>query len=406
MNASTDIDARQSQVGIIGDHAHVEGGIHFHSSPPPSLPQRRNCAVILTALPVEYQAVRAHLADLREDIHPQGTVYERGNLATSGQSWDAAIVEIGSGGPGAATEAARAINHFNPSIAFFVGVAGGIKDATIGDVVAATKVYGYESGKATRTFRPRPDVGNSSYPLIQRARAEARKKDWLRRLKGPVPDHDPHVFVGPIAAGEKVVASIRSDVYTFLRSNYSDALAVEMEGHGFLKAVHANPRVDALIIRGISDLIEGKSEADAAGSQEAAARHASAFAFEILSKLEGALGEKRSLSTNAMPPRIDPDAPPIAAIEGLLLAAFTPEDLRRFCRDRPDFRPIVARFGPGQGLYDMVDRVIDHCQTQLMWDELLAEVAQANPRQYARFEPHLHGYNIDDPLGTHPTGAD
>ena len=24
------IDARQSQIGVVGDHAHVEGGIHFH----------------------------------------------------------------------------------------------------------------------------------------------------------------------------------------------------------------------------------------------------------------------------------------------------------------------------------------------------------------------------------------
>ena len=75
----------------------------------------------------------------------------------------------------------------------------------------------------------------------------------------------------------------------------------------------------------------------------------------------------------------------------LLLAAFTPEDLRRFCRDRAEFQPVVARFGPGQGQDDMVDRVIDHCRTQLLWDELLTQVAQINPRQYSRFESHLYG---------------
>ncbi|OLT60596.1 phosphorylase family protein [Moorena bouillonii] len=242
-----------------------------------------SCAVILTAIPSEYMAVRAHLTDLKEEIHPQGTIYERGKFSSHGQEWEVGIVETGAGNFRAAVEAERAIAYFNPDVILFVGVAGGIKDVKLGDVVAATKVYGYESGKVAETFRPRPEVGLSTYKMIQGARAEARKPDWLERLSSSA---SPKVFVAPIAAGEKVVANKESDLFKFLQHNYGDALAVEIEGRGILQATHANQQVSALIIRGISDLIDGKGEADEGGYKETAAGHASAFAFEVLAKLE------------------------------------------------------------------------------------------------------------------------
>jgi nucleoside phosphorylase len=244
------------------------------------------CAVILTAISVEYMAVRAYLTDLQEETHPQGTIYERGKFSANSQVWEVGIVEVGAGNTGAALEAERAIAYFKPSVVLFVGVAGGIKDVAIGDVVAATKVYGYESGKAKLEFEPRPDVGLSTYNLIHRARAEAKKSDWLQRLTSSTTSA-PSVLVAPIAAGEKVLASKRSSVFKFLQLNYGDAVAVEMEGRGLLQAAHANQQVSAIVIRGISDLLSGKSKADASGSQEIAAHHASAFAFEILAKLEG-----------------------------------------------------------------------------------------------------------------------
>jgi len=242
------------------------------------------CAVILTALSVECSAVCAHLSDIQREIHPRGTHYWRGKFSDPNAVWDVAIVEIGAGNPGAAMEAERAIAHFNPDVILFVGVAGGIKDVALGDVVASTKVYGYESGKAEHTFKPRPEIGRSAYSLEQLARAEVTTKDWLKRLS--VTEPIPGVFVAPIAAGEKVIASTKSKIFQFLRSNYGDAVAVEMEGLGFLEAARANQQVSAMVIRGISDLIDNKAKVDKAGYQEIAARHASAFAFEMLAKLQ------------------------------------------------------------------------------------------------------------------------
>lgn len=81
----------------------------------------------------------------------------------------------------------------------------------------------------------------------------------------------------------------------------------------------------------------------------------------------------------------------IAAIRKLMLAAFTAKDLRRFCFDRPLLRPIVDRFGPGQGLDDMVDEAITYCEKWLLFGPLLGEVRRYNPAQYKRCGPYRYG---------------
>jgi nucleoside phosphorylase len=224
-------------------------------------------AILLTALPVEYQAVCAHLTDLQEKTHPKGTVYEQGAFVSGADRWEVTVVEIGPGNPAAAAEAERAIQFFEPQVILFVGVAGGAKDVALGDVVAATKVYGYESGKDEATFSPRPDLEISTYRLEQRARAEAKKGNWLSRIEEPS-GTTPRAHVGPLAAGAKIVASTKSATYKFIRSCYGDALAVEMEGYGFLLAARVNPGVEALVVRGVSDLIYDKSQTEAQGTQE------------------------------------------------------------------------------------------------------------------------------------------
>lgn len=257
-----------------------------------SSPIKQLRAVILTALPVEFESARSFLTDTVEKICPETqNVYELGKFAANGKIWEVGLAEIGAGNPGAALEAERAIAFFKPQVIFFVGIAGGIKDVRIGDVVAATKIYGYESGKAEQEiFKPRPELGQSSYALIERAKAERRNNNWLQRLTKK-PEPLPRAFIGAIAAGEKVVASTQSDVCQFLKNNYSDALAVEMEGYGFLKAAYANQsRVLALVVRGISDLIDNKNDNIEQETEEVrqqkASLHASAFAFQILARFE------------------------------------------------------------------------------------------------------------------------
>lgn len=127
-------------------------------------------------------------------------------------------------------------------------------------------------------------------------------------------DPTPNVYVGAIAAGEKVVNSTLSDTWEMLKANYEDTLAIEMEGYGFLQAAEANQQIEALIIRGISDLIDDKNKTDTANFQRIAALHASAFAFEVLAELAEdpafhtpktnpkiANSEKQTIDTNVRP---------------------------------------------------------------------------------------------------------
>jgi len=255
-----------------------------------------NRVVILTALSLEADAVRGHIETWQPEYHPKGTIYERGTFGSK----EVLLGVVGAGNVAAAQETERAINHFDPQLVLFVGVAGGLKDVELGDVVAATKVYAYESGVDRDTFLTRPEIGLSSYPLVQQARAVSRQSLWYSRIM-PSPSVSPKVYVGALAAGEKVVKSSEGAVASFLRQHYGDALAVEMEGAGFLRAAYASS-VDALVVRGISDLLDGKEYEDGSGSQERASSHAAAFAFEVLAALDNTFSTAKIPNLSASNP--------------------------------------------------------------------------------------------------------
>jgi nucleoside phosphorylase len=233
----------------------------------------------MTALDLEFGAILSHLRNAYEVVHPAGTVYNLGEFVGGGQVWDVAVAEIGTGNPIAGIETIRALDYFRPHVALFVGVAGGIKDVRLGDVVAADYVYGYESSKAEEQLLPRIKTFGSAYPLVQCARAIRRSDRWHLRIRSGA---KPAGFVGPIASGEQVLTRQDAEIVRLLRAHCGDALAVEMEGWGFLFAAHTNEDVPAIVIRGISDLLDDKDPLTDWKTQPAAAEHAAAFAFELL----------------------------------------------------------------------------------------------------------------------------
>lgn len=243
--------------------------------------ERNLRALIITALPVETAAVTAHLTSSSECKTPNGGSCWRGNFE---KDWEVLVHETGPGNVDAALGSADTLNFFAPHVILMVGIAGGRKDVVIGDVVVATKIYHYESGKDMETYQPRPGVENSAYALVQEARNLVQQNLWRKRCQIDI-DADPKLLIAPIASGEKVVADTASTTALMLDSAMTDAVAVEMEGFGVLRAAHRNPEVWATVVRGISDLLNEKREADATGSQEFAAATASSVAYELLSQI-------------------------------------------------------------------------------------------------------------------------
>jgi nucleoside phosphorylase len=249
------------------------------------LPMHR--AVIITSSPTDFKAILAHLKDIRESRHPSGTIYEVGQFPVDKSIWEVAVVDTASGNVSAAIETERAITHWQPIVVISIGTAIGLKDVSEGDIVAATQVYGYESAKITASDSfSRPRIGMASYRLEQRAKAEARQASWTRRVQGEEINMAPKVLIGVIAAGEKEIESDESELYQLLQTHYNDALAIDMAGYGILKAVHTGNNIEAIIIRGIIRTANQGSIVELPNIRIDVSRYASAFAFEILAKLD------------------------------------------------------------------------------------------------------------------------
>lgn len=80
----------------------------------------------------------------------------------------------------------------------------------------------------------------------------------------------------------------------------------------------------------------------------------------------------------------------LSGIAALLRDAFNVRDLRRFCQERPAFRPVLLEF-PDAGLNDMIYVLLDYCTRHDLCGELLAQLRHHNPRQYESHRLALEG---------------
>lgn len=253
-----------------------------------------NTAVVLTTFAAESRAV----TELLDNAAPgrreeRGTVFEIGTFTGDLSRWQVAVAEIGPGNVTAAVAVERAQAVFNPDAILLVGVAGALRDAARGDVVVADAIYEYGLGKDTDDgYQPRVRTHVPSERLLQHARFVARHGRWhlraraalvmMRHLDMTRALLTPQALVKPVAAGGTLVAGTQSATARYLRTHCGDAVAVEMEGSGFLRSASLNPNAEALVVRGISDQLAGKDPVSDQWWQPVAARNAAAFALAVL----------------------------------------------------------------------------------------------------------------------------
>lgn len=288
---------------------------------------------VLTALPVEYKAVRAGLVSVHRGPSVQGTVTEMGWL--NGTPWKVVLAQLGEGNHGAAALTERIIKAFGPYALFLVGVAGGLKpDLALGDVVVGTKVYSYHGGKETDGgFAARPESWTAHHELVQLARLVDVSGEWVRELPRTGAGRSAAVHFKPIAAGEVLLDGAESTVRQRLGLHYQDAAAIEMEGAGVAHAGHLNDGLRTLVVRGISDRADGgKKRSDDDNWQAAAARNATAFAFAVI----------RELRHDGEPPS-EPPAPVLPAQRITTYRSETPSS-----RSLPSAAPPAAPWESGQ----------------------------------------------------------
>jgi adenosylhomocysteine nucleosidase len=229
--------------------------------------------LFLTALDLEYEAVRDQLSDIRRSPSVSGTRFEIGALP--GGAGDAILVLTGMGNHSSAVITERAVNFFKPAAVLLVGV----PKVNLGDVVVATHVYAYH-GAAARAggLVSRPRVWDIDHGIEQAAHQLSRRSERVS------PDA-PRVHFGPVASGEILHDAPASDPLSWIRKHYEDAVAIEMEAAGVVKAGQLN-RIPGAVIRAVSDLADGtKAETDGADWQSRAVRNAAVFATALAADL-------------------------------------------------------------------------------------------------------------------------
>ena len=254
-------------------------------------------ALIFTPLALEMDAVMAHLDRVGSCRGWKGRTYECGIFRGMAREWLVVVTQTGAGTHHALSAVETADRDFEEfDLQFVVGVGGSRKtDVPVGSVVASELVYWPYGGKYDeKGFSSRPRIVSTEERVLEIARKVQRDMTWQLRILGEdgetqVEPYDHHIefpprgIVAPSVSVEAVQADRGSPLEEQIRKGFGDAHVVEMEGYGAYFAARGSG-TPWIMIRGVSDDTHEKRTEKDADYQPIAARHAAAFAFELMTQ--------------------------------------------------------------------------------------------------------------------------
>jgi nucleoside phosphorylase len=224
--------------------------------------------LIVTALKDERAAVLKRLPGYSKNDPSEDDVevYYTADLPAirpSGKKLSYKVVVMAVSGMGrvkAGIAAAHAIGRWHPRYLVLVGIAGGIaaKKVALGDILVSTQVVDYELQKlAPKKLEVRWEVHQAD-PRLLKAIDNFKVKSWNELGLPARPDrNEPNIHAGPIATGDKIVASGR--ILAKYRKYWKTLIGVEMEAGGVATAAFQSAVAPGFfMIRGVSDLADAR----------------------------------------------------------------------------------------------------------------------------------------------------
>ncbi len=294
---------------------------------------------IVVALKKEFEALQHYIPELEQvtSTNEDMRSYYKATLSAVGGSCYRIVVTLlpTMGNLDAAHATADLINRWNPRYILVTGLAGGLnrQSQNFGDIVASEAIVYYEPGKVQDgTIEPRNRQFLADRRLLdglQNLRDTNWKYSLPERPDGkPSSIEIPRIHIGPIASGEKVIAS--DEEVSRLLSSQRNLIGIEMESAGVASAAFsALKKIGFITIRSICDFADNQKN-DNWHSYAAHAAAACLRAFLVSRPVGPSEGDWPTPQTRGESLSEDP-LKQRKLLFNELCSAFDMEDFKSFC---------------------------------------------------------------------------